>query len=141
MPPSSNSLSIFSFPHQKPSRMKWVLSHQSSEHHRWQLRDAAEPALFTYHLQNRSVRIKAKTARLFFLEMATAFFHKKILLRSEYGILVGEAQLAPAGKLAALTLDDRKYYYCWEDQDLLLYNRDKSLLQKLRVECRKSTLR
>lgn len=114
--------------------MKWVLSNQSSEYHRWQLRDASEPALFTYHLQNRSVRIKAKTARLFFLEIETVFFHKKVLLRSEYGIAVGEAQFTTAGKTGALVLDDQNYFYCWEDRYLLLYNHDKSPLLQVEVE-------
>lgn len=118
--------------------MKWVLSHQSYDHHRWLLRDAEEPAQFTYHLSHHSVRIKAKTARLFFLE-ETGFLHKKVLLRSEYGVVVGEAQAITAGRMAQLVLDGKKYFYCWKDGQLSLYNKNKTLLLNAAIECRHDT--
>lgn len=116
--------------------MKWVLSHQLPERHYWVLRDAAGAAAFTYHLHHHSIRIKAQTPRLFFLQTA-GFFHKKVLLRSEYGVPVGEAQLAAAGKPVTLTLNGHSYFFSWDEQNLSFFNKNKILVQQVRVECRK----
>ena len=111
--------------------MKWILTHQATEHHRWLLTEVQSPALLTYNPKNHSIRIKAKGARLFFLE-PVGFLQKKILLRSEYGVVLGEAQWAE--KSGQLLLDNQKFFYRWNDHDLFLYDKSKTLLLQTKVD-------
>ena len=86
--------------------MKWVLSHQSAEHHRWILQTDNGIVPLTYNFSYRSIRVKSKTARLFFLEEADGLFQKKVLLRSEYGVIMGEAQATHTAKGGTLLLNE-----------------------------------
>ncbi len=116
--------------------MKWVLSHQSSGQHRWMLQNADAPAEFIYSLQYHSIRIKAKTVRLFFLEEAGSFFQKKILLRSEYGVVMGETQATHTTKGGTLLLNEEKFFYRWNDGGLRLLDRHKKAVSEMHIELR-----
>lgn len=125
----------------KPPRMKWVLSHQAGGHHRWVLHTDDGPVQFTYNFQYRSVRTKAKTARLFFLEEADGFFQKKVLLRSEYGVVLGEAQATHTTKDGILLFNNEKFFYRWNDGKLLLLNRHKTVVFQTQIELRQDAVR
>ena len=112
--------------------MKWVLSQQSLEHHRWLLQDASQQAQFTYNSIYQSIRLKSKISRLFFLEVA-GVFHKKILLRSEYGVVVGETQWT-SQKEFLLMIDAHKLYVRLEEQTMSFLDRNKSTQTSLRIE-------
>lgn len=118
--------------------MKWVLSHQSREYRRWILRNAEDEAEFTYHVYNHSVRIKAKTLRLFFLQQI-GFLQKKILLRSEYGVVVAEAQAANRGRIGTLLFDNRKLAYRFDGKELLIFDKERKVIAEQRIECRDDT--
>jgi hypothetical protein len=112
--------------------MKWVLSHQSTDNHKWLLQDAPETAQFTYNLQNHSIRIKGKSSRLFFLE-PSGFFQKKIVLRSEYGVVLAESPAA-ATKEGTLLMNDLKYFFQWENSQLSLFDKNKNLVSSVAIE-------
>lgn len=116
--------------------MRWVPSHQASDHHRWELQTANQPAQFNYNPQNHSIRIKAKTTRLFFLEEAGNFFGKKVLLRSEYGLVMGEAQATHTKKGGTLLLYGEKFFYRWTAGSLTLLDRQKKPLSETGIELR-----
>ena len=118
--------------------MKWVLSQQSVDHHRWLLQDTQEQAHFTYHAQLHSIRIKAKNNRLFFLEV-TGFLQKKIQLLSEYGVVLGEAYGTQPLKNGLLIIDGQKCLYRWANGRLCLYNKNKTLLTETDIEFSEGT--
>lgn len=122
-------------------RMKWVLTHQSAGYHRWLLSEAEQPAQLTFNLQNNSLRIKAQKARLFFLELTEKFFGKKVLLRSEYGVVLGEAAWSGGRKRGTFWLNGGRYFYSWSHQRLSLFDKNKKPLFDATVECRKDTSR
>ena len=116
--------------------MKWVLSHQSAEHHRWVLQTGNDAVTFTYNFSYRSIRIKSKTSRLFFLEEEDGFFQKKVLLRSEYGVIMGETQATHTSKGGVLLFNNEKFFYRWSEGKLLLLNRNKIVVFETGIELR-----
>ena len=113
--------------------MKWILSQQSLAHHRWLLQDAKDEAQFTYNNEHRSIRIKGKGSRLFFLEI-TGLFQKKILLRSEYGVVVGESTWPPENSDGSIQLNQERYYFKWQQKTLSLLTRAKQLIHSIHTE-------
>lgn len=113
--------------------MKWVLSHLSDEHQKWELHDAPEPAQLTYNLQHQSLRIRSKTSRLFFLE-SSGRFQKKLVLRSEYGIIIGEAAVAPQDTEASLTLNDTRFYYRFSEHQFFLLDKNHEVISMADVD-------
>jgi hypothetical protein len=112
--------------------MKWVLSQQSLEHNRWLLQDAQEPAQFTFNHHHNSIRIKGRSNRLFFLEVK-GVFQKKVLLRSEYGVVFGETQLVPQ-KDVFIFMNDQKYNYHWKDDQLCFLDKNGNIISTFAVE-------
>jgi len=112
--------------------MKWVLSQQSLDHHRWLLQDAQEPAQFTFNHHHNSIRIKGKSNRLFFLEVK-GLFQKKVLLRSEYGVVFGETQLVTQKEVFIL-MNDQKYGYLWQDNQLTFLDKHRNVLSSFTIE-------
>ena len=114
--------------------MKWVLSQQSLDHHRWILQESNEQAQFTYNHEHRSIRIKSSSSsRLFFLEV-TGLFQKKIQLRSEYGVVVGESTWPPENSDRSIQLNHEKYYFRWQHRHLSLLTKEKKLIQDIDLE-------
>ncbi|HYO20900.1 MAG TPA: hypothetical protein VER36_00760 [Flavisolibacter sp.] len=113
--------------------MKWVLSHQSDDHHKWLLHEAHEPVQLTYNLSNHSLRIKSKNNRLFFLEI-TGFFQKKLLLRSEYGVVLGESSFTTTTKEGTLLMNELKYHFRIKNDQLSLSDKNKNLLSAVVIE-------
>lgn len=114
--------------------MKWVLSQQSLSHHRWLLQDAKEEAQFSYNQEHHSIRIKSKNSRLFFLEVVGGLFQKKIQLRSEYGVVVGESTWPPEDSDGSIQLNEEKYFFKWQQKTLSLFTKGKQLLQSIHTE-------
>ena len=117
--------------------MKWVLSQPSSDQHRWLLHDEELQAQFIYHAALQSIRIKAKNNRLFFLEL-TGLLQKKIQLLSEYGIVVGETWISNL-KNGSLIIDEQKYFYHWNNDQLCIYDRKRILVAEISIEFSKGT--
>jgi hypothetical protein len=113
--------------------MKWVLSHLSDDHHKWLLQDANEQAQFTYNLQQHSIRIKGKSTRLFFLDVA-GFFQKKVILRSEYGVALGDSPVTTNRTEGALSIIDFRAIYQWRQNALLLFDKNRNQLSTVIIE-------
>jgi hypothetical protein len=113
--------------------MKWVLSQQSLDHHRWLLQDAKDEAQFTYNHEHHSIRLKGKNSRLFFLEVI-GLFQKKIQLRSEYGVVVGQSTWPPENSDGSIQLNEEKYYFKWQQKTLSLFTKGKQLFQSIHSE-------
>lgn len=56
------------------------------------------------------------------------FLHKKVLLRSEYGVEIGETAFAEQPTAASLLLDGKKFFYQAESGRLELFDSEKNLL-------------
>lgn len=106
--------------------MKWVLSHASDDIRHWQLQKDSESQLLTINLQGLSLRLAGNARRLFFLEVQ-GLLQKKLLLRTEYGIAIGEIALTdkPSGQL---TLNDHKFFYRQEKNQLQILDGEKQLI-------------
>ena len=113
--------------------MKWVLSQQSLDHHRWLLQESNDQAQFTYNHEHKSIRIKSSSSRLFFLEI-TGLFQKKIELRSEYGVVVGESTWPPENSDGSIHINQEKYFFKWQQKHLSFYTKDRNLIQDIHLE-------
>lgn len=108
--------------------MKWVLSHASDDIHHWQLQKEDSFKLLTLNLQRLSLRLAGSSKRLFFLDVQ-GFLQKKILLRTEYGITIGETAFADKSS-GQLLLNGRKFFYRQDKKQLLLFDSEKQLINK-----------
>jgi hypothetical protein len=109
--------------------MKWVLSHATDEIHHWQLQHTEGSRSMIVNLQRSSIRLNGFSKRLFFLQ-AQGFLQKKILLRSEYGVVLGETIFSEKPMQAPLFFNGQKYFYQADDHQLLLFDSEKNLVNR-----------
>jgi hypothetical protein len=107
--------------------MKWVLSHATDGFHHWQLQQENQAKLLIFHLSRLSLRLTGIIKRLFFLQ-EQGFLQKKVLLRSEYGIVLGEATPTDKSSPGQLLLNGQKFFYRTESTQLILLDNDKQLV-------------
>lgn len=112
--------------------MKWVLSHTKDGLQHWLLQQGENSRSLVLNLQRLSLRLLGLTKRLFFLQVK-GFIHKKILLRSEYGVLIGEAPFTDKTSPGQLTINGQKLFYRVEDENLLLLNSQHSVVGSSRL--------
>lgn len=107
--------------------MKWVLSHATDGLHHWLLQQEENTRSLIINLQRLSLRLIGITKRLFFLQVQ-GLLNKKILLRSEYGVVIGEAPFANKPSPGQLTINGQKMYHRIEDEKLVLLNSEKAVV-------------
>lgn len=107
--------------------MKWVLSHTTNELHRWLLQQEEGSRSLTLHLQRLSLRLNGFSKRLFFLQVG-GLLQKKILLRSEYGVVLGETIFADKSPFAPIIINGQKFFYQVEGTKLMLFDGEKNNL-------------
>jgi len=107
--------------------MKWILSHATEGIHQWQLQQDGRVKFLSFHRQRLSLRIAGITKRLFFLN-EQGFLQKKILLRSEYGVAIGETIFIDKPVAGHLTLNEQKFFYRCDEGQLSLFDSEKNLL-------------
>lgn len=107
--------------------MKWVLSHASDDIHHWQLQHEDESKSLVVNLQRLSLRLSGISKRLFFLNLQ-GFLHKKILLRTEYGVVMGETAFADKIAPGQLVLNGQKFYYRYKEGCLYLMDSEKQVI-------------
>jgi hypothetical protein len=106
--------------------MKWVLSHASDDIRHWQLQQENRSRSLIINLQRRSLRLDGNSKRLFFLEVQ-GVLQKKVLLRTEYGITIGETALTD--KLPGpLLLNGHKFFYRLENDQWMLLDNERGLV-------------
>lgn len=108
--------------------MKWILSHATDSIHEWLLQQEDKTKSLIFHLQRFSLRLLGSTKRLFFLDVQEGFLSKKITLRNEYGVELGETTFADNPVEGQLQLNGNKYLYRAENNELKLFDSDKNLL-------------
>ena len=107
--------------------MKWVLSHATDGLHHWLLQQGENTRSLIINLQRLSLRLVGITKRLFFLQVQ-GLLNKKILLRSEYGVVIGEAPFTSKPSPGQLTMNGQKLFHRIEDQKLVLLNSEKAVV-------------
>jgi hypothetical protein len=109
--------------------MKWVLSHATDDIHHWQLQKENGSKSLIFHQQRLSLRLSGLSKRLFFLNVQ-GFLKKKILLRTEYGIVIGEAPFAEKSLTGQLILNGQTFFYRLEKAQLFLLDSEKQLMAR-----------
>ena len=105
--------------------MKWVLSHATDELHHWLLQQEEGSRSLTLHLQRLSLRISGFSKRLFFLQVQ-GLLQKKILLCSEYGVVMAETAFAGEPHSGSLLINDERFFYEMEGGKLMLFDNEKN---------------
>lgn len=113
--------------------MKWVLSYRSSSIHNWQLQNQNTEAQLLYNKQNASLRISGNTKRVFFLE-EYGIVPKKLQLKTEYGMVIGETALPNKITGGVFHLNERRYYYRVENGRIALFDRNKKPVAECVIE-------
>ncbi len=112
--------------------MKWVLSHTTDEIHHWLLQQQGGSRSLIANLHRLSLRLVGMSKRLFFLQVQ-GFLHKKILLRSEYGVVIGETSFADKPSPGQLLFNGQRYSYRVEEGSLVLLDNDKNIAGKCEI--------
>jgi hypothetical protein len=112
--------------------MKWVLSHATDELHHWLLQQEEGSRSLTLHLQRFSLRLNGFSKRLFFLQVQ-GLLQKKILLRSEYCVELGEVVFTEKASQASIVLNGQKLFYQTEEGKLFLLDSDKNILGECEI--------
>lgn len=107
--------------------MKWVLSHATDEVHHWLLQQEEGSRSLILHLQRLSLRLNGFSKRLFFLQVQ-GLLQKKILLRSEYGVELGETSFADKSPFAPIIINEQKFFYQVDGTKLMLLDGEKNNL-------------
>jgi hypothetical protein len=101
--------------------MKWVLSHATDGLHHWLLQQEEASRSLILNLQRLSLRLIGFSKRLFFLQVQ-GFLQKKILLRSEYGVIIAETAFTDKPSSGQLTINGQKFFHRVEEEKLVLLN-------------------
>ena len=104
--------------------MKWVLSHATNDLHHWQLQQEENSRSLTFNLKRLSLRLNGFSKRLFFLE-EQGFLQKKLVLRSEYGVEMGEVSFGGNAFFGQLVINGEKFFYEMNQEKLLLLDSEK----------------
>lgn len=107
--------------------MKWILSHTEDGIHQWQLQQEDKSKRLIVHPQRLSLRLIGTSKRLFFLDVQ-GFLHKKIFLRNEYGVEMGETAFTENPDSGDLLLNGQNYSYTADDRQLALFDSENNLL-------------
>jgi hypothetical protein len=113
--------------------MKWVLSHATDELHHWLLQQDEGSRSLLLHLKRSSLRLNGFSKRLFFLQVQ-GLLQKKVLLRSEYGVELGEAVFAEKLLPSSMILNGQKLFYQTKEGKLVLLDSEKNKLGECAME-------
>ena len=107
--------------------MQWVLSHATDGLHHWQLQEQSQTRSLIFNQHRLSLRLSGKSRRLFFLEVQ-GFLHKKILLCSEYGVVIAETAFSEKLQPGQLTCNGQKFFYTVGNNCMQVFNSEKQLI-------------
>ena len=79
------------------------------------------------------MRLTAADKRLFFLER-TGMFQTRILLKTEYSVVVGEAYFIKSWSQGILVLDGTKFKFSVKNKQLSIFDRQKQLVAESKIE-------
>jgi hypothetical protein len=107
--------------------MKWVLSHTTDEFHHWLLQHEEGSRSLTLNRQRLSLRLNGSSKRLFFLQVQ-GFLNKKVLLCSEYGVVLGETPFNEKPAAAQLLFNGQRFSYAVEEGKLVLFDSERNIV-------------
>lgn len=99
--------------------MKWVLEHSTEQLQTWKLLCHELPAELKYNCQTHVFRLHSAERRLFFLEK-TGFVQTKLLLKTEYNIVIGELHFVKNWRSGVAAIEHHRYHYNFKDNSLHL---------------------
>lgn len=99
--------------------MKWVLKQSNDELQTWKLIGHEPATELKYNRQAHSFRLHSAEKRLFFIEK-TGFVQTKLLLKTEYSIIIGEIHFFKDYHSGVAIIEDRKYHYSLKENFLNL---------------------
>lgn len=89
--------------------------------------DDKEIADFKYNRSSNSIRIHYTQKRLFFLSQE-GFLQNKVLLKTEYGVHIGENAYIKNQRKGTMHLSEKKFQYTIGQDGVQLFDRKKELL-------------
>ena len=99
--------------------MKWLV--QKNQPKTWTLLEPGRNAELKYNNDGHSFRLSAADKRLFFLERK-GLFQNRMLLKTEYNIVVGEIHFTPNIQSGQLILDNEKFGFSVKGEELYLFS-------------------
>jgi len=99
--------------------MKWILKQANDELQTWELTSNKPFTELKYNQHAHSFRLHSGEKRLFFLEK-TGFVQTKLLLKTEYSIVIGEIHFFKNYHSGVAIIEDHKYHYSFKESSLNL---------------------
>lgn len=112
--------------------MKWVLNSTCNQSHHWSLQEHDRKAELRYNSEAHSIRLNTGDRRLFFMER-TGLLQQRILLRTEYSVVVGESHFRNR-QSGTLILDGEKFSFTTENGRVQLFNRSHQLVAETTID-------
>jgi hypothetical protein len=107
--------------------MNWTLKGSSGPINHWILaNDSSLIAELKYNRESNSFRLDAEDKRLFFLEK-TGVLQKKMLLKTEYNVIAGEAHFIRNEKAGIILLEDSRLSFSMKDAYVYLLKKHKNI--------------
>lgn len=107
--------------------MQWVLSHATDSLHYWLLQEQSHTRSIIFNHHRQSLRLAGRSKRLFFLEVQ-GLLHKKIVLRSEYGVTIAETAFAEKPQAGQLLCNGQKFFYSADNNSMHVFDSNKQLI-------------
>jgi hypothetical protein len=104
--------------------MNWNLTNNVDDFHQWTLTGHEENVDFRYHKQARSIRLNTDEKRLFFLERK-GILQSKILLKTEYSVVIGESYFGKNRLSGLLTYEGRRHTFKFGPEGLSIFDSNK----------------
>jgi hypothetical protein len=97
--------------------MNWNLTNILDDFHQWTLTGYNANVDFRYHSEAQSMRLNTDDKRLFFLEKK-GILQSKILLKTEYSVVVGESYFGRNRRTGLLTFGAARYSFAFSSEGL-----------------------
>lgn len=112
--------------------MRWDLTSTLNDSNHWTLSEDERKAGLRYNKEARSLRLNTDDRRLFFLEK-TGVVQSRILLRTEYSVIIGESYFGKNRLSGILNVNENKYSFNITGDRLKLLNRKKELVSEIHI--------
>lgn len=114
--------------------MRWVLQTTIQQSRFWALQSNNSIAQLRYNREAHSLRLDAGDKRLFFIERSGGFLQNRFVLKTEYSVPVGEAQVNKHSNSGWVVYNNEKFNYAITGDQLELTTKKGKLLQRISIE-------
>lgn len=112
--------------------MRWEITKTLQGSHYWKLQESELEATLRYNNESHSIRLNTTDKRLFFLEKA-GVLQPKMMLETEYSVMIGESYFNKNRSMGALVVNDLKFTFTITGEEVHFYDRQKQLLAELTI--------